>query len=106
MTTRVESAQFCGILSQRLLAPTVDIAHQHLHPGPAEDSVRAHVNEETTLPRVLAVERGKSPGIAPGMPCRRLLGPAILADLAFAESLIATEYAQFLQGKGMREWRR
>ena len=37
-------------------ANTVDSAHQHLHPGPAEDSVRAHVNEETTLLRVLAVD--------------------------------------------------
>ena len=61
MTTRVGAAQFCGILRQRLLAPTVDIAHQHLHPGPAEDSVRAHVNEETTLPRVLAVDEKESP---------------------------------------------
>ena len=55
------SAQFCGILSERLLAPTVDSAHQHLHPGPAADSVRAHVNEETTLPRVLAVDEKESP---------------------------------------------
>ena len=35
------------------------------------------------------------------MPCRRLLGQAILVDLAFAESLIATEYAQFLQGQAV-----
>ena len=35
------------------------------------------------------------------MACRRLLGQAILVDLAFAESLIATEYAQFLQGQAV-----
>ena len=34
----------------------VDSVHQ-LHPGPAEDSVRADVNGETTLPRVDVGER-------------------------------------------------
>ena len=93
---------------------TVDSAHQ-LHPGPAEDSVRADVNGETTLPRVLAVAEKESPQeLLPACPVdvggadveeqasrRTLLGRAIPADLAFAESLIATEYAQFLQGQAV-----
>ena len=92
-------------------ADTVDSANQHLHPGPAEDSVRAQVIEETTLPRVLAVDEKESPqGLLPACPVdvggadaeqqarrQKLLGQAIPADLAFAENLIATEYAQFLQ---------
>ena len=96
-------------------ANTVDSAHQHLHPGPAEDSVRADVNGETTLPRVLAVAEKESPQeLLPACPVdvdgadvdvqarrRTLLARAIPADLAFAESLIATEYAQFLQGQAV-----
>ena len=92
-------------------ANTVDSAHQHLHPGPAEDSVRADVNGETTLPRVLAVAEKESPqellpaclvdvggaDVEVQASRRTLLARAIPADLAFAESLIATDYAQFLQ---------
>ena len=96
-------------------ANTVDSAHQHLHPGPAEDSVRAHVNAETTLPRVLAVDEKERPQeLLPACPVdvggadveeqasrRTLLGRATPADLAFAESLIATEYAQFLESQAV-----
>ena len=92
-------------------ADTVDSANQRLHPSPAEDSMRAQVIEETTLPRVLAVDEKESPqGLLPACPVdvggadgeqqarrQKLLGQAIPADLAFAENLIATEYAQFLQ---------
>ena len=92
-------------------ANAVESAHQHLHPGPAEDSVRADVNGEPALPRVRAVAEKESPQeLLPACPVdvgganveeqasrRTLLGRAIPADLAFAESLIAIEYDQFLQ---------
>ena len=93
-------------------ADTVDSAHQHLHPGPAEALVRADVNGEPALPRVVTVAEKESPQeLLPAFPVdvggadveeqasrRTLLGRAIPADLAFAERLIATEYAQFLHG--------
>ena len=90
-----------------------DSAHEHLHPGPGEDAVRAGFNDESTLPRELLVAEKDSPQeVLPAFPvdveganaeeqARRhtLLQRAIPADLAFAESLIATEYTQFLQGQ-------
>jgi len=92
---------------------TADTAHQHLHPDPTEDSVRADANGDSTLPRVLAAAEKESHGeLLPACPVdvggadaeeqafrQTLLARSIPADLAFAERLIATEYAQFLQGQ-------
>ena len=59
--------------------------------------MRADVKGETTLPRV---DVGGA-DVEEQARRRTLLGRAIPADLAFAESLIATEYAQFLEGQAV-----
>ena len=99
---------------------TVDSAHP-LHPGPAEELVQAGVKGETTPPRVdlggadveeqvQADVKGETtpPRVDLGGADveeqerrRTLLGRAIPADLGFAESLIATDDAKFLEGQAV-----
>ena len=75
---------------------TGDSAHQ-LPADPAEDSVGADVNRETTLPRV---DVGGA-DVEEQARRRTLLGRAIPADLGIAESLIATDYAKFIEGQAV-----
>jgi len=90
-----------------------DLAHEHLHPVPVEGSASADIIEEPTMPHVLPAAKKESPGeLPPAFPVdvggvdaevqairQALLARANPADFAFAESLMAAEYAQFVQGQ-------